>query len=177
LTEETDLTVPGGGGQGNIAALQAMPIFGGIREDVLRFLLERCTRVSLPQDEYFFREDDPADGLFVLERGRVAVLKAWDGHQHLLGHLKAGDCFGEMALMDLFPRSASVLAIEPCTALHLTNDGFYQLYKKNLEQFALIQMNLGREVSRRLRAADERWFRMGTRDPYPVRSDGQLPLL
>ena len=32
-------------------------------------------------------------------------------------------------------------------------------------------------IIRRLRAADERWFRMGTRDPYPVRSDGQLPLL
>lgn len=154
-----------------------MPIFGGIREDVLRFLLARCTRVSVPQNEYFFREDDPADCLFVLQEGRVAVLKAWDGHQHLLGHLRAGDCFGEMALMDLFPRSASVLAAEPCTALQLTTDSFYQLYEKNLGQFALIQMNLGREVSRRLRAADERWFRLGTRDPYPAQAEGQLPLL
>ena len=176
MNADADLTLPGGGSL-DTAALQAMPIFGGIREDVLRFLLERCTRVSLPQNEYFFREDDPADGLFVLQEGRVAVLKASEGHQHLLGHLKAGDCFGEMALMDLFPRSASVLAVEPCTALRLTTEGFYQLYKKDLEQFALIQMNLGREVSRRLREADERWFRMGPRDPYPAEADGQLPLL
>jgi CRP-like cAMP-binding protein len=79
--------------------------------------------------------------------------------------------------MDLFPRSASVLAVEPCTALQLTSDSFYQLYGEDLGQFALIQMNLGREVSRRLRAADERWFRMETRDPYPAQRDGQLPLL
>ena len=94
-----------------ISTLQAMPIFGGIRDDVLQFLLERCASVSVPQGEYFFRENDEADGMFVLESGSVAVLKAWGGEQHLLGHLQQGDCFGEMALMDLFPRSASVLAV------------------------------------------------------------------
>ena len=176
MSEANALALPDGGSI-PIAVLQAMPIFGGIGEEALRFLIARCTSVSLPTREYFFREDDRADGLFVLQHGRVAILKAWDGHQHLLGHLKAGDCFGEMALMDLFPRSASVLTIEPCKALHLTNDCFYQLYRKNLQQFAVIQMNLGREVSRRLRAADERWFRLGTQDPYPARTDGQLPLL
>lgn len=154
-----------------------MPVFGGIREDVLRFLLARCATVSVAEHEYFFRENDQADGMFVLESGRVAVVKAWDGQQHLLGHLAQGDCFGEMALMDLFPRSASVLAVAPCEALHLTTEHFYQLYKQDLEQFAMIQMNLGREVSRRLRAADERLFRVGSGDPYSAEAERQLPLL
>ena len=154
-----------------------MPVFGGIREDVLRFLLVRCDEVSIGAQEYFFREGDPADGMFVLEAGRVAVLKEWDGQQHLLGHLQQGDCFGEMGLLDLFPRSASVLAVVPCTALHLTSDNFYELYRHDLEQFALIQMNLGREVSRRLRDADERLFRAGNGDPYSPEAERQLPLL
>jgi len=154
-----------------------MPVFGGIREDVLQFLLARCASVSVPEHEYFFRENDPADGMFVLESGRVAVLKTWEEQQHLLGHLEAGDCFGEMGLMDLFPRSASVLAVLPCAALHLTTDNFYQLYKQDLEQFALIHMNLGREVSRRLRAADERLFRADNESPYPPEVERQLPLL
>ena len=98
--------------------------------------------------------------MFVLETGRVAVLKLWDGQEHLLTHLGQGDCFGEMALMDLFPRSASVRAVEACSALELAASAFYGLYEKDLEQFALIQMNLGREVSRRLRLADERLFRL-----------------
>jgi CRP-like cAMP-binding protein len=160
-----------------IATLQRMPVFGGIREDILQFLLARCATVSLGAQAYFFREGDPADGMFVLEAGRVAVLKHFDGQQHLLGHLQAGDCFGEMGLMDLFPRSASVLALVPSSALHLTSDNFYELYRHDLEQFALIQMNLGREVSRRLRAADERLFRAGESSPFSPDEARQLPLL
>jgi CRP/FNR family cyclic AMP-dependent transcriptional regulator len=143
-----------------VAALQRMPIFGGIRADVLQFLLEQAAPVSIAAGAYFFRENDQAQSVFVLEAGRVAVLKLWNGTEHLLTHLGPGDCFGEMALMDLFPRSASVRAVEDCTALELAGGAFYDLYQKDLEQFALIQMNLGREVSRRLRLADERLFQL-----------------
>jgi CRP/FNR family transcriptional regulator, cyclic AMP receptor protein len=143
-----------------VAALQRMPIFGGIRTDVLEFLVGKASTVSVRADAYFFREEDQAQSLFVLETGRVAVLKLWNGREHLLAELGPGDCFGEMALMDLFPRSASVRALEACSALELTSSAFYGLYEKDLEQFALIQMNLGREVSRRLRLADERLFRL-----------------
>jgi len=150
-----------------IAALQRMPIFGGIRADVLDFLLERSATSTVPSGQYFFREDDKAQSMFVLEAGRVAVLKSWQGEEHLLAELGPGDCFGEMALMDLYPRSASVLALEACTALELSADSFFQVYKKDLEQFALIQMNLGREVSRRLRLADERLFQIKMGAPHP----------
>ena len=143
-----------------VAALQRMPIFGGIRADVLQFLVDQASTVSVPAGAYFFRENDQAQSVFVLEAGRVAVLKLWSGQEHLLTHLGQGDCFGEMALMDLFPRSASVRAVEDCSALELAASAFYALYEKDLEQFALIQMNLGREVSRRLRVADERLFRL-----------------
>jgi CRP-like cAMP-binding protein len=61
-----------------------------------------------------------------------------------------------MTLIDLNPRSASVLALEPCLALELSNQTLFLLYETHLEQFALIQMNLLREVSRRLRYLDER---------------------
>jgi len=61
--------------------------------------------------------------------------------------------------MDLFPRSASVRAAQTCTAIELSTGIFFQIYEKDLEQFALMQMNIGREVSRRLRVADERLFR------------------
>jgi CRP-like cAMP-binding protein len=104
--------------------------------------------------------------MFVLEAGKVAVLKSWHGQQHLLRTLKAGDCFGEMAVMDLTPRSASVCAVEDCTAIRLSAANLYRVYGQDLKQFALIQMNMGREVCRRLREADNRLFRarMGTLD-------------
>jgi CRP/FNR family transcriptional regulator, cyclic AMP receptor protein len=152
--------------QTRIDALQRMPIFGGIRADVLEFLLDASGMVTVEKDEYFFHENDKAESMFVLEEGEVSVLKLWGGQQYVLRRLLRGDCFGEMALMDLFPRSASILAIEPCTAIELSTASFYKIYEKDLEQFALIQMNIGREVSRRLRVADQHLFRARMGAPY-----------
>lgn len=145
--------------EARVAALQAMPIFGGLRADVLEALLAASATVRVAPGDYFFRERDRAVSMFVLERGAVELLKAWQGVEHVIGSLAAGDCFGEMALIDLFPRSASVRATEPCTAIELSTESFFRLFETDLEQFALVQTNIARELSRRLRAADEQLFR------------------
>jgi CRP-like cAMP-binding protein len=59
-----------------------------------------------------------------------------------------------MSLIDFSPRSASVRAVEDCTALQISAACISQIYEKDLEQFAMIEMNMGREVSRRLRESD-----------------------
>jgi len=148
-----------------IELLQRMPVFGGVEAETLQFLLDLCPVVCVPADEFFFREHDQADSMFVLEAGQVAVVKSWCGQDYLLGTLKQGDCFGEMAVMDLCPRSASVRALEHCTAIQLAAAALHQVYARDLKQFALIQMNMGREVCRRLREADNRLFRAGMRTP------------
>ena len=141
-----------------IELLQRMPVFGGIRADILQFLLGLCPVVSVATNVFFFREDDQADSMFVLEAGKAAVLKSWCGLDYRLRTLKEGDCFGEMAVMDLCPRSASVRAVEDCTAIRISAANLYQVYAQDLKQFALIQMNMGREVCRRLRDSDNRLF-------------------
>jgi CRP/FNR family cyclic AMP-dependent transcriptional regulator len=142
-----------------IDLLQRMPIFGALRADTLQFLLQQARSVTVAAGENFFRENDQADCLYVLEAGRVAVIKSWQGDEMLLRYLGRGDCFGEMALMDLFPRSATVRAVEDCRALTLSPADLYGLFEHDAEQFSLIQMNLGREVCRRLRETDEELFR------------------
>ncbi len=139
--------------------LQRMPIFGAIREDTLHFLLDRVQEVHLEAGQLFFREGDRAESMYVLETGKVAVLKGWHGHELLLHYLQSGDCFGEMALLDLFPRSASVRAETACKAMELGCTDLYRLFERDAEQFALIQMNIGREISRRLRLVDDLRFR------------------
>jgi len=139
--------------------LQQMPIFGAIQDDALRFLLEPVPSITVPAGQFFFRERDPADCMYVLESGRVAVLKDWAGRELVLHHLGQGDCFGEMALLDLFPRSASVRAVDECRAMALTSAHLYRLFEHSAEPFALIQMNIAREMSRRLRESDEQLFR------------------
>ncbi|MEO8278421.1 MAG: cyclic nucleotide-binding domain-containing protein [Ideonella sp.] len=142
-----------------------MPIFGAIRDDVLAFLLDHAEHRQRTRGEAFFREGDPGDRMFVLESGRASVVKGWQGSAVLLHDLEAGDCFGEMALMDLFPRSASVIALADCSAIELTPQSLADLFERDVEQFALIQMNIGREVCRRLRAADDRLFRIRMGEP------------
>jgi len=139
--------------------LQEMPIFGAVDDAALRYLLEAATTVTVPSGGFFFRERDPADSMYVLESGSVAVLKEWAGREMLLRHLGPGDCFGEMALLDLFPRSASVRAEAECRAIALTPAGLHRLFEHDARSFAVIQMNIGREMSRRLRDADDQLFR------------------
>ena len=99
--------------EARIELLQRMPIFGGIRADILQFLLGFCPIVSVPTSEFFFREHQQGDSMFVLERGKAAVLKSWRGEDYLLKTLSEGDCFGEMAVMDHCPRSADLRRARP----------------------------------------------------------------
>jgi CRP/FNR family cyclic AMP-dependent transcriptional regulator len=154
-----------------IELLQRMPIFGGIHADTLQFLLPFCPIVSVPAKDFFFREHEDGDSMFVLEQGKCAVLKSWHGEDYPLRTLREGDCFGEMAVIDHCPRSASVRAVEECTAIRIAAADLHRLYAWDLKQFALIQMNMGREVCRRLREANDRLFsaKMGVPD-----TDGHL---
>lgn len=141
-----------------IELLQRMPIFGGIKSDVLQFLLDLCPVISVPTDHYFFREQERGDAMFVLEKGEASVFKSWRGQEYQLCILSEGDCFGEMAVIDHGFRSASVRAMRDCAAIRISAADLYCVYGKDLKQFALMQMNMGREVCRRLRVADDILF-------------------
>jgi CRP-like cAMP-binding protein len=142
-----------------IQLLQDMSLFGAIRDDALQFLLARAHRVNVAAGGYFFEEGDIGLGMYVLQSGCAAVLRQWQGQPFELRRLVRGDCFGEMALIDLMPRSASVKAVEDCSALELRPEDLHALFEFDVEQFALIQMNMAREISRRLRELAELMFR------------------
>jgi CRP-like cAMP-binding protein len=139
--------------------LQQMPVFGGLSEDSLAFLLNLAPIVSIPTGDFFFHEMQRGGTMYVLEKGKVAVFKPFECMGHLLAYLGTGDCFGEMELIDLHPRVASVMAITDSTAIQISSACLLSLYKKDLEQFTLIQMNMSREISRRLRRLDEEFFK------------------
>jgi CRP-like cAMP-binding protein len=138
--------------------LQEMPIFGGVNEATLELILEKAEVVKVAVNGYFFREGDLDNSIYIIERGRVAVYKYWDGKRYKLRELGVGDCFGEMALMDFKPRSAEVVALEESSAIQVTAAQLAELYNNDSKQYTLIYMNLGREVCRRLRDADSRLF-------------------
>ena len=100
--------------QARIETLQHMPIFGGMRPDTLEFLVDSAQIREVPKGE----------------SGSVSVLKSWLGKQYKIRHLGPGDCFGEMALIDLSPRSASIVAVSDCSAIALPPDSVHQLCER-----------------------------------------------
>jgi CRP-like cAMP-binding protein len=140
--------------------LQRMPVFGALAPQTLEFLVGLARTAAVDSGAWFFREGEVANDMYVLESGRVEVVKAWQERELRLCELGPGDCFGEMALIDLSPRSASVRALATCRALRIGAGDLYALFERDAEQFALIQMNLAREMSRRLRATDGQLFRL-----------------
>lgn len=147
--------------------LAAMPVFGGLGAATLELLTKLAQPITLQAGEHFFREGDVSHAMYVLQSGQVEIYKSWQAKSKLLRHMNAGDCFGEMALIDLSPRSASARAVEPSEALQITPPILHEIYQYDLEQFTMLQMNMGREVSRRLRRSNELLFRALMGDSLP----------
>lgn len=95
--------------------------------------LERCVRAlrqrRFRRGEAVFHAGDPGDTLHVVVDGSVMVqLPSPDGAEPaVLATLRGGDFFGELALLDAAPRSATVVALEPTTTVALSREAFLAL--------------------------------------------------
>lgn len=147
-----------------IARLQQTAVFGALRAETLEFLIAESRVVEVPAGGFFMHEGDLGETVYVLEAGRVEVLKSVGSGSRALKELGPGDCFGEMALLEISPRSATVRALEDCRALEMPAGALSKLYEHDLEQFTVLTMNMGREVSRRLRET-ERLLAAGNGEP------------
>lgn len=143
----------------HVQLLKEMPIFGGMNDTILAFLLQHVTTKSFQRGDYVFKEGDQSASMFVLESGEVAILKQCNNHQYLLRTMQEGDCIGEMTLFDFMPRSASAIVLRDTQMLEITSANLMEIYNQDLEQFALMTLNMGREVTRRLRLSDERCYK------------------
>lgn len=77
-------------------------------------------RISVPKGGTVFSQGDVADCAYIIERGRIAVSIERDGEQIVIAERGAGDLFGEMAIIDQKPRSATIVAVEDCELIRLT---------------------------------------------------------
>jgi CRP-like cAMP-binding protein len=142
-----------------VKLLQDMPVFGGIDQEALEYLVSLADPVHFTKGDFLFREGDPGNSMLVLEEGTVAVIKHWRGKEYLLGSfLGAGVCVGEMSLIDLEPRSASVVAMDSCKTLCIEAAHLNLLHKRDLAQFTMVHLNIARELCRRLRVTGQQLF-------------------
>ena len=82
---------------------------------------------AYPKDTMLFAEEEPGDELFVIQKGSVKIVKIVNDSEVLLAVLKAGDIFGEMALLEAKPRVASAIAHEDCQVLTVSRANFQHM--------------------------------------------------
>jgi len=99
---------------------------------------------------WVFREGDAADGAYVVLDGSVRIFKSRNGHETTLATLKTGDIFGEMALLDGKPRSASARAGEGGLTVRYIPPAEFRAMLSDTFAWELVT-----EMGRRLRAADD----------------------
>lgn len=151
-----------------IKLLQAMPFFGAITNNSVELILQLSETLQVQKNELFYEEGQRGDSLFILEQGRAVIYKQDKDKEHTLRYAEKGSCFGELALIDIESRYATVRAESHCTAIKVPSSALHRLYQSDVEQFIIIQMNMAREVGRRLRAADERWFQLQRHESVPA---------
>jgi CRP-like cAMP-binding protein len=101
------------------------------------------------------REGEIGRSMHLLRTGEVEVLqKGSSGRQISVVRLGPGECFGEMALVELQPRSATVVARKRTMTYSLTNADLYKLFQEDHFAYVIVLQNICRLLSRRLRKAD-----------------------
>ena len=136
-----------------LEVLKRVPLFESLPEGELAHFAELTREKTYPKGSVILFENDRGDSLFLVASGQVkVVLIGEDGREVILSVLGSGSFFGEMALIDDSPRSAHVIAMEDATLLVLRREDFQQRLRTSPE----VAIGLLRELSRRLRRADEK---------------------
>lgn len=133
--------------------LASSDFFAAAAPDVLRTITASGHERTLIRGDVLFHEGDPADALYVVIRGRLAMAieNPIDHRETVVSLMEPGDLFGEMAMLDDGPRSTMARALEPSTVLAIPYIAVLTLFRAQPE----LLWGVTRLLAQRLRAMDE----------------------
>jgi CRP-like cAMP-binding protein len=138
-------------------ALEHLDLLTGFTKEEREVLAARLTRRPYPRGAIVFREGDKSRELFIIARGSASVKLQLAGRERerRLATFAAGTVFGELALLDARPRSASVEADEDLVCYVLSEASFADLVREHHTVAIKVLASLARELSARLRRANQ----------------------
>lgn len=135
----------------DVATFQKYSLFGGVLPEEIERIKPLFEYANYDVGAVIIREGEPNDRIHFIVEGKVAVTR----RGVKIVEYGEGDEFGEMELLDVMPSAATVRAVAPTRVAMITNRAIHEIYRVDLKAFALIIMNLARDLSRRLRHMDE----------------------
>ena len=136
-----------------LKALESVPIFDGLSHKELSEVARLTHERAYKKDEHIFKKHAPAEGMYVILDGAVEIKDPESGT--IFASLETGDFFGELALLDEEPRSASAHAIQPSRLIGFFRTDLLTLMKIYPELGNKIMLNLARVLGERLRKTNE----------------------
>ena len=132
--------------------LKKIPIFQDLGRREFNKIESILHRRNWKADEAIINEGDPGLGMYIIVAGEVRITQVGeDGVQQQLATLTGGDFFGEQALLDESPRTASAYANEPCRIIGFFRPDLLELIESNPRLGLKIVMRLSQMISVRLR--------------------------
>jgi len=142
------------------AFLSATPFFGGLSDASLDLLISMLAERRFEIGATVVAEGEQGRSMFIVHSGKLVVNKlAVSGGVIRMTCLEPGDFFGEMTLIEMQNRSATVIAESPAVLFELTARQLYTYYQTDIHAYVIVLQNISRELCRRLRRADDRTVR------------------
>ena len=139
-----------------ITFLLETPMFENLEPTEIKQLTDIIEVKEFAAGQTLFNEGDPGDAWYALYRGKVDVIKNVGDGQKEIYPLATGACFGEIAILDGQPRSATIQAIEDCIVLRISRNDFQDLLdEEHIVAFKLLR-NLAITLAQRARSTTER---------------------
>lgn len=138
--------------------LRSKALFGGLDDNHLERVASFLKEERFEKGTAIIKEAEAGDRMYMIVKGNVEILKynPERKEQEMISTLGEGDSFGEMELIDIQPRSATVKALEDVEAVSLSNSDLLRLSRQDLEAFSIILVNIARIISRKLRKTDSK---------------------
>lgn len=134
--------------------LEENRLFSALEAPERRLLVERSESRSFASGQTIFSEGDAGDGFYLVLEGLVVIsAMVTSNERRILGKIRPGDFFGEMAVLDGEPRSASAIAEQPTRTMFVRRETILEL----LERSPKLAVNLMREFSQRMREFNRRY--------------------
>lgn len=138
------------------SGLKGSSLFSYFSVEELEMVASMVKTKQFKKGELIFREGEEGEELFLVEEGKVAISKPVKGNlEQVLAHLGPGDHFGEMAILEKIPRTASASAEENCLLLVVSENDLLHMMEEHPKAAAKIMFNLLRTFNARLKATNE----------------------
>jgi CRP/FNR family cyclic AMP-dependent transcriptional regulator len=139
------------------ATLSRIPVFESLSKFALRLIEKIVYLRNYHQNEVIFIEGEPGAGMYIIESGKVRICLGPNvDEEHEIALLEAGDFFGELALIDDHPRSATAVAIMPTRLVGFFRSDLISIINRNPRMGVKIQQNILQILVRRLRITDQK---------------------